>query len=71
MFYSTSSIDTTVTSLPWPSAGNLKHEQRYLQNQGLVMTDSQFRYQEGYKELLSLYLNIDMHHCNSFMRIIK
>lgn len=71
MFYSTSSIDTTVTSLPWPSAGNLKHEQKYLQNQGLVMTDSQFRYQEGYKEPLFLYLSIDMHHCNSFMRIIK
>ncbi|XP_062588121.1 uncharacterized protein LOC134249782 isoform X1 [Saccostrea cucullata] len=40
---STTTLESRDTSLPWPSEGNLKHEQNYLQTQGLVRTASQIR----------------------------
>ncbi|XP_062588122.1 uncharacterized protein LOC134249782 isoform X2 [Saccostrea cucullata] len=42
---STTTLESRDTSLPWPSEGNLKHEQNYLQTQGLVRTASQIRRQ--------------------------
>lgn len=43
-FSSIDMIETKETSIPWPTPGHLTHEQLYLQNQGVVMTDTQFRY---------------------------
>ncbi|XP_061172242.1 uncharacterized protein LOC133181699 [Saccostrea echinata] len=40
---STTLVESRDMSLPWPSEGNLKHEQNYLQTQGLVRTASQIR----------------------------
>lgn len=37
-YFSTTTVESKDTSLPWPSNGSLKHVQQYLQNHGIVMT---------------------------------